>query len=235
VAELKLGGYQGSLLDLATHLRRRRLDPLTISATELVRQLRSGWRTPRVPSLDMVADELPVAAWVVRRKGLRLIPGSADDPEPDESPPDPPWAALPALTEWLRQQYGANHTWGGPARWPDPLPPEIPDATPWRLRWAWPPGRAPRPTPPPAVVVRTHPLWRRGLYVVHWLRRRPGGGTFQELARARPRPEQVDMLLVILALWARRRIAVGQDAPYGPLRVQLAAAAHGEGDGHGDG
>jgi chromatin segregation and condensation protein Rec8/ScpA/Scc1 (kleisin family) len=232
VAQLKLEGYQGTLVDLATHLRRRRIDPLSFSATELIRQLRARWRGAEIPSLNEVAEELPVAAWVVRRKGLGLIPGSREEPEPEPAEDVPPWDALPVLTEWLKARAVAAHAWGGVARWPEPAPPLIPDATPWRLLWAWPPGRLPRGRPAPQVVMRTHPLWRRGLRLIHWLSRQPKGGILQDWMTGRTREEQVDVLLVLLSLWARRRVELSQAAPYGPLKVLLIRGGGADGGEH---
>jgi chromatin segregation and condensation protein Rec8/ScpA/Scc1 (kleisin family) len=231
VAGLKLQGYQGSLVDLATHLRRHRLDPLAISAVELVRQLRAHWQVAGPPGLDEVADELPIAAWVVRRKGARLIPGNEDPPEPELPPEEAPWAGLEPLSAWLQHRQAAAYAQGGVPRWPLPPPAEVPDATPWRLRWAWPPGRIRKPRAAPEVLVRSDPLWRRGLYVAHWLRRRPGGGRFDELTEGMGRSEQVDVFLVLLSLWARRRVQMMQPGAYAPLVIRAASGEKGEATG----
>jgi chromatin segregation and condensation protein Rec8/ScpA/Scc1 (kleisin family) len=230
MAVLRLDGYQGSLTDLAAHLRKRRIDALSISARELVRQLRAAWQPTEVPWLDAVADELPVAAWVVRQKGLSLIPGSAG-PEPDSGEPAAAWEALPALAAILRDRRAAAYAWYGPPRWPRPAPPEIPDATPWRLRWAWPPGRPTLRPPAPQVVVPSRPLWRRGLLLAHWLRRHGGRGDYHELVQGLSREDQVEVFLVVLALWARRRLALRQDGVYGAvtIRVRRRLQALGEG------
>ena len=220
MAVLKIQGYQGSLSDLASHLRRRRIDALTISARELVEQLREAWQPVDIPSFDEVADELPVAAWVVRRKGQSLIPGSVEE-EGEEPPAAAPWAALVELVGVLMDRYPAAYARYGPPRWPSPPPPEIHDATPWRLRWAWPPGRpAPR-RPAPEVVLPGEPLWRRGLLVAHWLRRQRGQGRYAELAESLAPDEQVDLFLIVLALWARRRLSLDQREAYGPLTIRL--------------
>lgn len=216
--QLNLVGYQGDLSDLAARIRRRALSPLAISASELVGQLQEGWRD--ATTFDDVADELPVAAWLVHRKGMELIPGSEPvEPEPERvTGVEAAWipAAIAELKELAQREGPAV---AGPSRWPSPIAPRLLEATPWRLVLAWPPGRPPRTAPPPQVVVPPTALWRRGLKLVHWLKRRQGEGSWKDLAKGLEPEQQVEAFMMLLSLWAHHRVELKQAAPYADLVV----------------
>lgn len=233
--QLNLSGYQGDLKDLAARIRRRALSPLAFSASELVDQLQYAWR--EATTFDDVADELPVAAWLVHRKGMELIGGSEPmEPDPEsEIRVSAEW--IPAAVEALKALTEAEGpARAGPPRWPSPAPPKLLDATPWRLVLAWPPGRPPRPAPLPQVVVPPTALWRRGLKLVHWLRRRKGQGLWKDLAKDLERDQQVEAFMVLLSLWAHHRVELKQAAPYADLMVRSRFGAEPSrkavGDGH---
>ncbi len=216
---LTLTHYKGSLEDLVARIRARRLDPLSIDTYQMVAQCRLRWR--ELDSVDEVAEDLPQAAWVLHRKGQSVLPGSAPEPEPDP-PPEleaAPWvrpAALLLRALHLKTPPGE----GGPVRWPDPSPRVPRDATPYRLAMAWPPGRPRREPPPPALVVPTRALWRRGLALVRRLGRRRETRTWDELVAGQGTSGQVETFSILLALWARERVELTQSVPFGPLMVR---------------
>ncbi len=214
---LQLEGYQGSLGELVAGLKGRRVDPLGLSATELVRQCRVQWQA--VASVDEVAEELPDTAWILRRKGQALFPEATE--ETPESPPGlrAPWletAGVLLRDLWLQTPPGL----GGPPRWPDPTPRPPRDATPWRLALAWPTGRPRRPPAVATVVVPTRTWWRRGMALLRRLRGRPDGIEWRELAAHWGRREGVEAFTVVMALWGRQHLSLQQERPFGPLRVQ---------------
>jgi hypothetical protein len=207
-----------SLAELANAVRRRRLDPLAVRVHELAQALRRQFGgTPT--AVEALADALPLAAWVVWRKGRRLL-GETMPAEPE--PPALPFDAVPDLepaVAWLEDRYRAAYAYWGVRRWPPAPPPPVAGATLDRLLGAWPSGRRPRAVAE-AQVVLSDPLWRGGIAVVRWLRRFRGR-PFQDLLSGLDRPRQVEYFWVLVALWARGRVEVDQAAPYGPLRVHL--------------
>ncbi len=216
---LTLSHYEGSLEDLVARIRARRLDPLSIDAYLMVTQCRARWR--EVESVDDVAEDLPQAAWVLRRKGQSVLPGAMPEPEP-EPPPEleaAPWVRPAALLlRDLAREIPLGE--GGPPRWPDPAPRMPRDATPYRLAMAWPPGRPRREAAPPALVVPTRALWRRGLALIRRIGPRPKPTTWDDLVAGQGTSGQVEAFSILLALWARERVELTQSVPFGPLTVR---------------
>ncbi|MDA8200902.1 MAG: hypothetical protein M0Z54_15995 [Thermaerobacter sp.] len=215
---LSLGFYQGSLSDLASRLKRRTLPALGISATLLIQQLRQHWRM--VDGVDRIAEEMPVAAWVLGRKMRELLAEREEDPEDEDVLDGRPWvqAAVASLRTTTAHQ---DPVMPGPPRWPVPGWPPIRDAHAWRLPLMWPPRRAqPQARPSAAVVAPDPPLWRRALLLLRRIRRSPDDD-FQTLVSDLPVPLQVEQFLVVMALWSRGRLAPSQRHSYGPLSLRV--------------
>jgi chromatin segregation and condensation protein Rec8/ScpA/Scc1 (kleisin family) len=214
---LKLTHYEGSLEELVSRIRSRRLDPLNIDAHQMVTQCRTGWKD--AVSVDEVADDLPKAAWVLHRKGQSVLPGAIEVEEPEPVAEDAePWVRPAALL--LRAYFETvPQGSGGAPRWPDALPRPPRDATPYRLAMAWPPGRPRREDPPPALVVPPEALWRRGLSLVRRLRARPHTTGWEELVAGQDIAGRVETFGILMALWARQRVELRQSVPFGPLTV----------------
>ncbi len=217
---ISLGPYQGSLSDLASRLKRRTLAALGISATLLIQQLRQHWRT--LDGVDRIADEMPVAAWVLGRKMRELLAEREEDPEDDDVFDGRPWVqeAVASLRTITAHQ---GPVMPGPARWPAPGWPPIRDAHAWRLPLMWPPLRVQRHARPIAAVVAPDPpLWRRALLLLRRIRRAPEDD-FQTLVSDLPVPLQVEQFLVVMALWSRGRLAPSQRHSFGPLTLRIVA------------
>lgn len=215
---LKLSHYEGSLEDLVARIRSRRLDPLSVDAHLMVTQCRAMWR--EAATVDEVADDLPQAAWVLRRKGQSVLPGAEDEPVSEPVAEDAlAWVRPAALMfqDWLLRVPAGE---GGPPSWPDPLPRPPKDATPHRLAMAWPPGRPRKEAPPPTLVVAPTALWRRGLWLVRRLRRPPAPTAWDELVSGQDVAGRVEAFGILLALWARERVELQQSVPFGPLTVR---------------
>jgi chromatin segregation and condensation protein Rec8/ScpA/Scc1 (kleisin family) len=200
-------------------LRRRAIPAVDISAAELIDQLRRHWRT--VHPVDRVAEELPVAAWVLMRKTHELL----QDPDPadvipSESAADRAWVEA-AAAGLLQHAANLRPTLSGPPRWPEPTWPPIVDAHPWRLPLAWPPGRPARPQPLPTLVTGEVPLWSRALELLRRVRRAGASAEFGALVQDLPIDQQVEQFVVMVALWARGRLDAAQPAPFGPLKLAL--------------
>ncbi len=215
---ISLGPYQGSLSDLASRLKRRTLAALGLSATLLIQQLRQHWRT--LDGVDRVAEEMPVAAWVLARKMRELLAEREEDPEDEDVFDGRPWvqAAVVRLRTIAAHQ---DPVMPGPARWPVPGWPPIRDAHAWRLPLMWPPRRVqPLARPVAAVVEPDPPLWRRALLLWRRIRRSPEDD-FQTLVSDLPVPLQVEQFLVVMALWSRGRLAPSQRHSFGPLSLRI--------------
>jgi chromatin segregation and condensation protein Rec8/ScpA/Scc1 (kleisin family) len=206
---LHLGRYQGNLAGLADRLRRRRLDAREIEARELVRQLKTHWATAH--GIDTVADELPLAAWVIRQKALALLPA---EPAPEATEAVSAWPEARAWGEALRRFYEQRApAVAGPPRWPDALPPTVADATPERLRASWPPTRPARVPPAPVPVPAPLPLWRRALTVARRLRQGGPRQPWSRLVAGWGRPRRVDTFFILLVLWHRGTVELAQPEP----------------------
>lgn len=218
---LRLESYQGNLADLVQRLKRRSLDAGTICASDLVAQLQEGWKL--APTLESVADDLPVAAWVLHRKGLGLLPQEIEGVEPEtDGGGDESHRWLQEASEALRHRWATvAHPISGPARWPGPNEPRLIEATPWRLRMAWPPGRIRKAKPAPVIILAPRSLWRRGLEAVRRIRRHEGTCRWEDLIQGLSREDTVETFLVMLSLWARHRLTLRQDAPFAPLEVAI--------------
>ncbi len=217
-APISLGAYEGNLSELATRLKRRTLGALGLSATLLIQQLRQHWRT--LEGVDRMAEEMPVAAWVLGRKMRELLAEREQDPGDDEFFDARPWVleAVRALHSTTDHQAPVM---AGPPRWPTPGWPAIRDAHQWRLPLMWPPQRARRAgRPTPAVVEPDPPLWRRAMLLLRRIRRSPNDD-FQTLVADLPVSVQVEQFLVMIALWSRGRLATSQRASFGPLTLRI--------------
>ncbi len=232
---ISLGPYQGNLSELASRLKRRTLAALGLSTTQLVWQLRQHWRT--LDGVDRMAEEMPVAAWILSRKMRELLAERDEDPRDEmdemdeEAVDDRPWVqeAVAALRNLPALQ---DPVLAGPVRWPAPGWPAIRDAHAWRLPLMWPPERAGRRArPTPAVVRPDPPLWRRALLLLRRLRRAPRDD-FQTLVADLPVAVQVEQFLVVMALWSRGRLAPSQRESFGPLTLRRVPcpARHGRTD-----
>jgi chromatin segregation and condensation protein Rec8/ScpA/Scc1 (kleisin family) len=213
---LSLNQYQGNLRDLVARIRRHSLSAMDIPVSQLVRQLRVHWEA--VQQVDVIADDLPVTAWVLGRKAQELVADPVD-PEPP-APDDRAWV-LEAVEVLKRHLAAVEPAVIGPPRWPTPTWPAIADAHPWRLPLAWPPGRPRRPPPPATVVPPTVPLWRRALVLVRRLRRLGRAAAFQQVVADLPVGEQVEQFLVVMALWSRGRLDAEQSEAFGPLHLTM--------------
>ncbi|MDA8193296.1 MAG: hypothetical protein M0Z53_04765 [Thermaerobacter sp.] len=156
VAEETLGRTQadpfdGDIARLADRIRRHPEIVREIAVHSLVLRMARHWRT--ADDMLEVTGEVPVTAWIVRRKaegvlGLENPAGAEDDV-----------AASASAAAWLTsgreilqdliQSRGLR--WGRPAIWPGPVRIPVKDPSLGKLRAAWPPVRS-RPISSPQVI-----------------------------------------------------------------------------------
>jgi hypothetical protein len=199
---------------------------VTLAVGPLVRQACIVWQAASSPWL--VADELPWAAWLIRRKveGLVAPPSAHQLSAPSPEPSSPPtvgaeWLAQ-AVQQLRTQQARAGWRGGRPPQPPDPARrPDAPisDATPARLAQAFP--RTRRPPPLPRVVIRrpTEDL----AYAMQTL--------WQKLPESAPvplaavlqvtsPPARAATFLALVHLWHRGAVDVSQAGAFAPVWIR---------------
>lgn len=211
--------FDGNLQALADRLRRHPREARALRVWELVQTLSERWR--EAPDMLSISDEVPVGAWVVRKKVWELLPQKepVDLPAVNSDPGEvPTWIepAVRSLAECYRQTGLAY------ARPPigierSPAPVKAADAV--RLAQSWPRLRAP--VVPPEVVVSADedPLDQR----LEQLRRslhRQGRWLFPPHGRPARPAEVVATFLALLILWNQGEVEIAQPAGGGPLEVK---------------
>jgi segregation and condensation protein A len=171
------------------------------------------------------SDEVPVTAWIVRRKVEMTLPGLAPETPESTDGEGLDVAVDGSLGEWipralvelvnLQRESQLSH-FRPRAEWPTALHP-VRGASLSGLSDAWP--RVIRaPSPRPTTVKReVDPLAQRLAVWRSWLSARPMVAfPAPELARR----ETVGMFVALLALWSEGEVAIAQPHPFARLEVQ---------------
>lgn len=214
------GDFDGNVLALADQLRRRPFLAREVQVRLVVEAMSRKWRV--VQDMLDVSDEVPVTAWIVRRKAEVLLPRSESSEEPvadaDPLSPDATW--LPearAFLTALLDRAASIH----PREQGEPLSSRAPvkDASPWTLAWAYPkiPQRsAPRsqtvaldPDPIEHHIARIRSILRER----EWVR-------FRELTGGQNRRKTVVTFLAMVHLWHHREIYAEQQESYEELHLR---------------
>lgn len=204
---------------LADQVRRQPQIARDMDVSVLVDEVTGRWREHS--DMLQASEEVPVAAWIVRRKVEGLIRPEAEPEEP--APLDP--ALKPA---WVDEGLGvlASLRQAAAERWtrpePQPLrmaPTPIKDPSLWKLAWSYPRLR-PKAAPEARVVTReADPLayHMRAL----WDRIPPGRRMrFLEDLRGRGRDQWVAQFLALVHLWHMRRIEAEQTGAFHEVWVE---------------
>jgi segregation and condensation protein A len=213
------GLVSAELRALADQVRRQPQLAREMDVSVLVDEVAGRWREHS--DMLQASEEVPVAAWIVRRKVEGLIRPEAepDEPVPLDPALKPEWVGdgVAALTR-LRDAAAA--------RWPRPVPERlqmapvpVKDPSLWKLAWSYPRLR-PKSAPAPQVVAReTDPLD----YHMEALWTRIPAGTrirFLEGLRGRGRDQWVAQFLALVHLWHVRRVEAEQSGPFQDLWVE---------------
>ena len=204
---------------LADQVRRQPHIAREMDVSMLVEEVAGRWREHS--DMLQASEEVPVAAWIVRRKVEGLIRPEAEPEEPVALDPalKPAWVDEGVESLLTLQEAAAM-------RWPRPMPEQlqsapspVKDPSLWKLAWSYPRLR-PKIVPPPQVVTRdTDPLD----YHIQalWERIVPGRRLrFLEDLRGRGRDQWVAQFLALVHLWHARRVEAEQEAPFQDLWVE---------------
>ncbi|CAB1128697.1 conserved protein of unknown function [Candidatus Hydrogenisulfobacillus filiaventi] len=214
----------GELAGLARQLKAQPHKARDLVLRAVVARATRRWRT--APDPLAWSDEMPLCAWMVKRKSQAVLPGAEADEEPSAPPepaPDPlPWRQAGAALAALARE-GARLRYRPPA--PPRQPPPVAGADPARLAAAFPRLR-PRPLPPPRVVVRP-PLLLPD--VMARLEAALAAGGIYDLEALCPalnlcsrgeRGARAAVFLAAVVLWHQGRITARQSEPFGPIRLE---------------
>ncbi|MCL5115674.1 MAG: hypothetical protein M1272_00790 [Firmicutes bacterium] len=212
------------LKSIADRIRRQPLLARELDVSVLAQEVAGRWREHS--DMLQASEEVPVAAWIVKKKVEGLI--RPDEPEEEAVGFDeslrPAWLdeALGPLQALARSAEGYIP---GSAVALDRPPAPVKDPSPWKLAWSYPVLR-PKKEPPPRVVAReAEPLQHHMQRLLDQVER-ARQMDFHSAVAGRPRPEWVAQFLAAVHLWHARTIDAAQETPFGA--IQLAARAQGD-------
>ncbi|NMP22434.1 hypothetical protein [Sulfobacillus harzensis] len=205
------------LYALADRIRRHPELARELQVSALAQEVGEHWREHS----DMLAisEEMPVAAWIVKKKVEGLI--RPEEPQVEEPGFDlslrPPWLdeALWVLQEQVQR---AAARWDRPGQ--EIVRPAAPvkDSSPWKLSWAYPNVR-PKPVPPERRVAREVEPLSDHIRSLSEAVARLGRVNLQASLADRPRPEWVARFLAAVHLWHTRAVEVEQSAAFAPIHL----------------
>ncbi len=215
---------ESDLTSLAERIRRNPQLAQEMDVSALAARVAARWRERS----DMMAasEEVPVAAWIVRRKVEGLVRPEVEETEPEPFDPNkrPDW--LTEGVEGLKKK--ALH---GQRYWPHEgtlelrrLPAPVRDASPWTLAWSYPRLRPKKARPVATVAYQALPLRD---HIEAWLDRLSGGEpvSFHEAMTGEPRREWAVAFLAAVHLWHERLIDARQSEAFAPLILQRRATS----------
>ena len=207
--------FDGDIARLAAEVRRSPERALAIRAAQVVRFMIGQWR--EADDLYALTDEMPLTAWVVRKKAAVIVPPPASEAEEDDAAPRDTgdwaeWREFGVRTLKTVYQRG-QASWGRDPTIPPRPPAPVKQATVWRLAWSWPRVRPPRVVPPVMVAAEDDPLSRRIERLRAALAESEGPIAFGGLGLSSA-VDQVPAFLALLHLWQRDEVAVTQTDSY---------------------
>lgn len=205
------------LKTIADRIRRQPQLARELNVSALAQEVAGRWR--QHSDMLQASEEVPVAAWIVRKKVEGLI--RPDDPEPDGPSFDPalrPAWLDEAVEELGERAQGARRFWGRAASVPERPPAPVKDPSPWKLAWSYPVLRVKKEPPPRIVAREAEPL---GDHMQRLLEAMSSGlpYNFRAGLQGRPRPEWVAQFLAAVHLWHARSIEAEQAAPFEEIRM----------------
>lgn len=217
--ELTVEQHHG-IAEIASKVRRQPRWILSVLVSSLVHEASERWRETQ--DLLEVTDEVPVTAWVVRRKSDLLLPGEVSEEEalPEGSTDVAPW--IPSAIEQLRRlQENASHCHARSPRL-DPMPPApVKGASPWKLSWSWPKLKAPKSVAPHVIRPEADPVRERLAKIRRRLDAAPYHGIeFNDLIDSPHPTDRIMTLLALTQLWHVNELTLEQTQAFGPIWVR---------------
>ncbi|MHB1953407.1 MAG: hypothetical protein ACYCOU_06620 [Sulfobacillus sp.] len=207
------------LNEVAARVRRHPEWVLSLAVAGMVRQFALRWQ--QAENLLDVTDEVPVTAWIVRRKSDLLLPRN-EEPENDNE------TALPQTeTSWLgplishlqELQTAANKRHRRRTTFRPQKRVSVKGATLWKLAWSWPRIKEVVVQPPQIIRAQTDPIGERLFRVRKQLASDPRWFSLNELTQSSARRDLVLTILAITQLWHAEEVDLDQRHPYGPVRI----------------
>ncbi len=204
---------------LADQVRRQPQIARDMDVSVLVDEVAGRWREHS--NMLQASEEVPVAAWIVRRKVEGLIRPEAEpeDPVPLDPALKPAWVDEGVEVLASRRDAASQRC---PRPEPQPLtraPAPVKDPSLWKLAWSYPRLR-PKAAPETRVVAReTDPL---DYHMRTLWDRIPSGRRmrFLEDLRGRGRDQWVAQFLALVHLWHARRVEAEQTAAFHEVWVE---------------
>lgn len=216
-------GFDGDIVQLADQIRRHPEMVRQIGVYDLVVTMASHWRIAE-DVLD-VTDQVPLTAWIVKRKaqGVLVEPDDDGDVDSEDDKDVAPWLMdavnyLTRLASDRLPRFGRMVGWLGPVRVP------IKDPNVWKLSWSWPQLRV-RVTPTPRIIsAKVDPLDDQ----IVQLQRRLGecDGPWK-LSEWKDTGSPVSRFLAVVHLWHRGAAEAQQADSYAEIWVSRGSAFNG--------
>lgn len=212
--------FDGDLFRLTERLRRHPEEVRTIKALNLVRTMVEKWYAQDDPVES--SDEVPITAWVVRRKIEMVLPALQSAGEAVDTAPAAD--ALPLTRDWIgpaitalqaANQVRLGYHLRSASAWPKPLRPvsgrNWPD-----LAQAWPNLKPKRATPSTVVRRDPDPIASR---IARWHAWLAADSTVRFPAASMDRTEVVALFIALMLLWAGGDVDIQQTAAFTALEV----------------
>lgn len=209
-----------AITDIVSRIRRQPEWVLSLVVSSLVHEASERWREAQ--DLLQVTDEVPITAWVVRRKSDLLLPGAMPEEDPVVAEPGDaaPW--IPQAVDGLTLlQIRAQERHAGHCRIEPGPPPPVKGASPWTLAWSWPKLKIPKLSAPTRIRPEVDPVRERLARIRDRMRSTGSNGIgFDELVGSARTTDRVMTLLALTQLWHRQELALEQSQAYGPIWIR---------------
>ncbi|MCL4318468.1 MAG: hypothetical protein M1596_01000 [Firmicutes bacterium] len=206
--------------DLADQVRRHPELVLSLEVLGLVRHYQARWKEAH--DLLDVTDEVPVTAWVVRRKSDMLLPRPANQDEEvtDQSQAEDSafWLSWAVTALQDRFQVAEQTHWRPPTIAPNRVT-EVKDATVWKLAWSWPKVKPPANRPVQIIHPEPDPIGDRLRRIRAHLQRVSAPVALTALMNSNAALETVLTFSAVIQLWHQDEIDVSQIAPFQPVWI----------------
>ncbi len=223
--------WEGDLQLLASKVRRRPVIARELRLFYLVRFLAKRWRIVR--DLQLVSEEAPVTAWIIRRKSDLVLPQK--DPEPESEVPTAESRRedvfVRQATEALQGLWAmAQDTYARPVtEHPASRYRPVKGADPEKLAAAWPKLRVKSAAVPQRVVkAESNPLDERISRVLHRLHDYGRPLTFDMTVEHKNPADIGNTFLAVVHLWHQEAVELNQEKPYDAIWIALKAPLMGD-------
>lgn len=208
-----------SLPELFELLRRRPWLARELKVYHVVQTMAGRWRDAQ--DVLEVTDEVPMTAWIVRKKAEVLLPpdpgAQAAEPFEPENDTRPGWLDH-AVFALQRRWEEALRMHERPVGFRPRVRAPVKNPSPWKLAWAYPQVRVKPSTPPQVVHSEPDPIADRWEMIRAELARRGGRLTFDELPARNPRA-RAGNFVALVQLWQSQEIELVQTDAFGVLWI----------------